>query len=189
METKVISTKVDKDFFDRVNAVANRLYPKSYNNQPNCTQLIMDALNLFCALAEAGSLDGINLSQIDTEHLIYLVNNSREDTLRQIFSSLERIEDKLNDTTTNSIKKKQPNKNQKKKLKTNTVNSVNEDSETTIFSLQEAWEIASKNGFPSNKESFRKRFDRKADHPNFVLCSFKRIPNPEGRGYFYQLQK
>lgn len=190
METKVISIRTNKDFFDRVNAVADRLYPKSYNNQPNRTQLIVDALNLFCDLAEAGSIDGINLSQIDTKEIVYLANNSREDALSQIFSSLERIENKLNDTPVNSAPPKSSNNiDKKKKSNTNTVFSVESDNETTIFSLQEAWQIASKNGFPSNKESFRKRFDRKADRPNFVLCGFKRISKPEGRGYLYQLQK
>lgn len=56
METKVISIRVSKDFFNRVNVVADRLYPKSYTGQPNRTQLFMDALNLFCDLGEAGSL-------------------------------------------------------------------------------------------------------------------------------------
>ena len=103
METKVISVRVSKDFFDRVNAVADRLYPKSYTGQPNRTQLIIDALNLFCDLGESGSLDGINLSQIDTPDLVYLVNNPKEDALTQIKESLSRIERELNSRSVNSV--------------------------------------------------------------------------------------
>lgn len=201
MNTKVISVRVSEDFFNRVNKVADRLYPKSYTGQPNRTQLLMDALNLFCDLGEAGSFDEMNLSQIDTSQLIYSINNDRKDTLKQIQESVLRIEDKLNTNYVNIVNKNLNNINNEKEnnLNNSFVNSVkkrkalkrdkNSFDETTIFSLQEAWEIAKEKGFMSNKESFRKRFDRRSDNPNFILHDFKRIENPEGRGYLYKLVK
>lgn len=213
MDTKVISVRVSQDFFEKVGEVADRLYPKSYAGQPNRTQLVMDALKLFCDLGEAGSLDGINLSQIDTEHLVYSVNNSREDILKTIQEAILRIENKLDSDFVNSVNKESeievihPPKKSKNDIATHpineklegctdseavnsvnkTVNSVNEENKIDIFSLQDAWEIAKSKGFESNKESFRKRFGRRSDNPDFILMGFKRIKDSNGRNYVYQL--
>ena len=187
METKVISARISKNFFDRINTVADRLYPKSYTEQPNRTQLIIDALNLFCDLAETGFLDDKNLSQTDIAQLVYSVNETEKSTLEHLLESVSRIEDKLDSHFVYSVNKRiDSDKPQKNKL----VYSVNKDDYgVKIFTLKDAWLVAKDKGFNSNKESFRKRFDRRSEDPDFVLHDFKRIPNPEGRGYLYQLQE
>lgn len=193
METKVISARIKQDFFNRINTVADRLYPKSYTNQPNRTQLIIDALNLFCDLAETDFLDDINLSQTDIAQRVYSVNktekNAAKDEEREILESLaesvSRIEDKLNYHFVYSVNKALEQDNV---TNSNIVYSVNEeDYDVKIFALKEAWLIAKDKGFESNKESFRKRFDRRSDDPDYILCGFKRIPDPKGRGYLYQM--
>lgn len=137
METKVISARVSKTFFDRLSAVADRLYPKSYTGQPNRTQLIIDALNLFCDLGESGSLDGVNLSQIDTAELVYLVNNPKVRDLEQIKESLSRIESKLNTNSVNLVNKEvifnsMELINEEERPNTNSVDSVNNESTEVI---------------------------------------------------------
>jgi len=57
MESKVISVRVDLEFLEQINATADRLYAKSYTGQPNRSQLILDALRLFCELADMGKFE------------------------------------------------------------------------------------------------------------------------------------
>ena len=202
MDSKVISTRVSIELFDRVNEVADRLYPKSYNGLPNRTQLLMDALRLFCDLGEAGSLDGMNLSQIDTSDIVYSVNNPKEDAIVLLRSKLENIESKL-DLLTNKeeISKNVATKSHVLDSSISAVYSVNEQYEETnssensvvysvnkrdkkALNLQEAYELAKSRGYSGTKKSFSNSFT-KNKHESYQNFGISRTVIEAGKPGLY----
>ena len=55
-----------------------------------------------------------------------------------------------------------------------------------IFSLTEAWEYLKSKGYEAEKNSFRKQFSKHPDNPDYTFRGFKRLQNPNGKGYLYR---
>lgn len=162
MKTRVISVRVSEEIFDRVNYNAGRFYPKSYTNQPNRAQFLLDALNLFCDLAEAGSLDKVNLSQINIKDIVHPTTDSKEKVLeqiQQIQQSLQRIEQKLE-------QKRSLSKTHSYTEYTNEDEIVSSIHEYGTMNLNQAFELAKSRGFIGKKKTFSNNFSmhKEADY-------------------------
>ena len=76
---KVISVRVDPTLEKRMNTVADRLYAKSYTGQPNRSQLLLDAIRIFCELAEMGKFDDVNMQSVSVDQIISPLELESED--------------------------------------------------------------------------------------------------------------
>jgi len=182
MESKVISVRVDLEFLEQINATADRLYAKSYTGQPNRSQLILDALRLFCELADMGKFDNANMQLLTGDAIV----NSVDKPVNSVDNNAELLEamkrELLPEIEKMLIKHQEPKVFTEFTKSAKTVNSVDHSATMT---LKEAHALAQSRGYKSGSSAFSNKFTKNSEDENYQSHGIARIDQGERKAGLY----
>ena len=182
MESKVISVRVDLEFLEQINAIADRLYTKSYTGQPNRSQLMLDALKLFCELADMGKFDNVNMQLLSGDAIV----NSVDKPVDSVNSNAELLEaikkELLPEIEKMLVKRQEPKVFTESTKSQETVYSVDK---TATMTLKEAHALARSRGYKSGSSAFSNKFTKNSEDENYQSHGIARIDQGEKRAGLY----
>lgn len=192
MSTKVISARLQIELYERIQEASKHLYERSLSNSSVETLFHIDALKLFCELAESGCLDDLNLNKINAGDIIYNFQNPKNKVLAEINASIQNIKKQLIDDSNLKLHSKNKDKNQDILSLTYSVENTAEEAKTLemtkeCFTLTEAWDFVRTEGYQFSKKSFKKQFLENEHIPDYTFRGLKRVKHPVNKGFTYQL--